>query len=323
MADTFSWVKPISARTFTEAEEHCNFVYNKFVEKYGTLWHVSTPGNLSEIINITELDFKFSVSNAAISAAELGVVVISDTQMSTHTHTIMAGTRQLCSDYLKAERERLYRYLESNDRFLDLTAFKCDDPVEITDLDCARNEIAYCNRNGYVGSPQYHPFSYQWGAGAYYFNPYAKSQLGIPFNNIPFKTKRYLMRRRVTNMPEGYRYANGMILPNSYARIDIGESLFRDAHHYFNSVVKNVESYSAIAKRYGDKVILPREELYSVVTMMARRDYDIKQPSLLPPSAKCQIAKVMHYDYNATNSQIQSILKLPIEQVREMFPMSK
>ena len=37
------------------------------------------------------------------------------------------------------------------------------------------------------------------------------------------------------------------VVPYSYCDIKFGMSLFRDAHHYFSMVSKNIESYSEVA----------------------------------------------------------------------------
>ena len=44
----------------------------------------------------------------------------------------------------------------------------------------------------------------------------------------------------------GYVHRNGYVAPISYCSIDRGMSMFRDAHHYFSIVGKNVEAYSEL-----------------------------------------------------------------------------
>ena len=40
------------------------------------------------------------------------------------------------------------------------------------------------------------------------------------------------------------------VVPYSYCDIKFGMSLFRDAHHYFSMVSKNIESYSVFTTDY-------------------------------------------------------------------------
>ena len=121
-------------------------------------------------------------------------------------------------------------------------------------------------------------------------------------------------------MPAGYRYGNGMILPDSYARYQDGERLFRDAHQYFYLLTRNYEAYSEEAKRLGDAVLLTDEEIYPVARMLSWRDHKVKQPSLLPSEAKIVVARTLRSDYHATPNQIRRVLGLPKEIIQQLFP---
>lgn len=121
-------------------------------------------------------------------------------------------------------------------------------------------------------------------------------------------------------MPDCYLFEDGRILPSSYLSHAIGESVFRDAHHYFSLLSKNVESFSAIAKRLGGSVVLTEEEMYNLLSGIAKRDYNLNQATLIPPQEKIKVAKMMHFDYHASNSQIQRLLKLDLAIVNELFP---
>ncbi|MBO7248735.1 MAG: hypothetical protein J6U88_01465, partial [Bacteroidales bacterium] len=65
------------------------------------------------------------------------------------------------------------------------------------------------------------------------------------------------------------------------------------------------------------------EEMYGAISSYTTRYYNQKRPSNLTPKEKLEVAKVMHSEYNASNRQIKSILKLDASIVQEMFPMPK
>ena len=310
----------MNERSFSERERLCERHYYEICQRYGQLWHISTPGNLTETLFVEDEDFQFAVSNSAISAAESGLVIFTDQIMGNHIHTLGGGDKSQCAAYLEGFTYRLIKYSIQRERFLKLNQFRCDDPIEITSLDMMRNEITYINRNGYLVNPAHTPFSYPWGSGSVYFNHSLHSDPGIPFEQVPFKIKRSLCRRRVFEMPAGYRYGNGMILPASYALYRDGELMFRDAHQYFYLLTRHYEAYSEEAKRLGDTIILTDEEIYPVAKMLAWRDFKVKQPSLLPANAKIAIARTLHADYNATPNQIRRVLSLPKEIVQQLFP---
>jgi len=301
-------------------DDECNFLFKEAQDLFGQMWHIFTPGNLTEILNISDDDFRFGVSNMAISSYEAGLKVITDVQMANHMHSLAAGTLMQCSAFLEGYRYRYGKYLERNGRYCDLSKLKCDNPIQINNLETLRIEIVYINRNGYVADSRYLPYSYPWGGGSLYFNPYAKNCVGTEYNKLPFKEKRLLCCKRVITLPESYMAKDGMILPASYVDYHLGESMFRGAHHYLSEVTRKYEAYSQHAKQFGDMVILTNEELFQVVRMMSIRDFNIKQPSLLPPSAKLEIAKTLHSNYNATNAQIRMILKITPDQINSLFP---
>lgn len=93
-----------------------------------------------------------------------------------------------------------------------------------------------------------------------------------------------------------------------------GEGLFRDAVHYFYLLGKNIESNKEIAKEIakeiGESVAYTEDELYAAVCKKCRNEYGTANPTQIPADAKIAMAKVMRYEYNATQKQIQRMLRL-------------
>lgn len=305
---------------YYDKEKRCQDAFDQALKEVGPFWHVYTPGSSQVCINETAEDFRFSVSNVAISAAEAGVVVVSFQVMGNHLHIILCGSKERCLLMLELYRYRMIKYLRSKGRLADLDAFRCDDPIPITTLDAVRNEIVYVNRNGYVADPNVTPFSYPWGSGMLYFNYLPLEPYGILANHLPYKEKRHLTFRSAFTFPNHYRYGDGMILPISFVNFELGQSFFRDAHHYISMLMKNQESYSELAKRMGDKAVVTDEEMFAVVRSLVRPECRDLSFSILPHSDKLSIAQKLHFDYKASNQQIRRLLKLDIALLNEMFP---
>ncbi|MBR6269244.1 MAG: hypothetical protein IKR30_01575 [Bacteroidales bacterium] len=318
--DTYLPPKNSYLLSFGEKERLCEQHYYDCELQYGSLWHICTPGNLSEILFTDSEDFRFGVSNMAISAAEAGLTIITDAVMSNHIHALAAGTKSQCVCMVEVFVFRLRKYFDRKGRYVSLQRFRCEEPIPLDNLQSVRNEIVYINRNGYLVNPAYTPFSYPWGSGYLYFNPKARDPRGILYENAPFQEKRRLSCRRVAEMPERYRYYNGMILPESYARVDLGEMMFRDAHHYMYMLTRNAEAYSEEAKRLGDSIVLTDEEIFNAARMVCEKSYGSNQPALLPPDSKIEAAKLLHREYRATPSQLRRIFKLSEGTVKQLFP---
>ena len=56
-----------------------------------------------------------------------------------------------------------------------------------------------------------------------------------------------LLSKSLQILPEKYQIIDGYVTPSSYCNLELGMSLFRDAHHYFYMVSKNVEAYGELA----------------------------------------------------------------------------
>lgn len=300
--------------SFTLQEQNCE---NSFL-KFSPFWHLCTPGQQTEILFESVEDYKFAVSLIAIVAAFAGVRVVTFEIMSNHIHVILQGRREDCLEFFRAFKNKLSRYYVSKNRFVSLARFEAN-LIPISDLRQLRAEIAYTHRNGYLASGKYMPFSYPWGAGSLYFNPLAYRQVAVKFSEAPFREKRIICSGRVPDLPEGYLVGDGMILPQSFCDIALGESMFRDAHHYFLMISKNYEAYSAVASRLGDEVFLDDEEMFAVVVTNSRNLYNEARPSMLPPKDKLELARIMRKDYHASEGQIQRMLRLDRALVAELF----
>lgn len=289
-------------------------------EEGGPYWHLCTPGLLTEVVFRNEDDFKFGVTDTSVSASQFDVQILTDVIMNNHLHDIVEGEKEECLLFFEKYKKRLKRYFSSKGIIVDLSKFKCY-LYPIHDLQAMRNEIVYVNRNGYLVNDNYTPFTYPWGSCNLYFNEFAQHGKGVPFDGIPYEMKRTLCHGRLPSLSDKYVVADGMILPASYCNYVKGQNFFRDAHHYFRMITKNVESNNDIAKRLGDSVFMTDDEMYAVVWQLSMKQFQVKQPSLLPVAAKIDLARKMSLEYNASNSQIRRILKLDQRIVDELFPL--
>ena len=298
----------------SQQERSCELTFSNG----GPFWHICTDGQSMEIICETEEDYKFAVTVIAIAAALTGVKILAFQVMSNHIHVIVEGLESMCKDFFSEVKRRLRRYRNSNGRFASFEKFEASF-IPIDNLRSMRYEIAYSNRNGYLANPSCTPFSYPWGAGYLYFNPHAFVTDAAPFGDLTRDEKLKLCRSRIPDLPAGYMVKDGLILPQSFCAIKYGESLFRDAHQYFSIVSKNYEAYSEIAKRLGDDVFLTDDEMFAALSMLSKKKYGDGRVTLLPNASKIELAKTMRSDYNASEGQIQRMLRLDRGTVSELF----
>ncbi len=150
-------------KTFGEKERRCQATF----AGSGPYWHAFTNGNDSPIIFVNDDGMRFAMNVIAQTAFVLKdkLTVIAFEVMNNHLHFSLAGAEDDIIDFFRFLRRRLCTSIPDAKH---LTPFL----KQIKDLNTFRNNIVYVNRNGFVASPDYTPFSYPWGTGRYYFNHY-------------------------------------------------------------------------------------------------------------------------------------------------------
>lgn len=298
-------------------EDVCELVF----QENGPFWHLCTPGDLSGIIFRDRDDYVLGMNAVALCAAEFEefVSIYTFQIMSNHFHFVLSGEKEQAAAFFESLRKRLSRYFSSKYKTEEMKRVGYS-IIPVENLKYLRNLIAYVNRNGYVVNRDETPFSYRWGANAYYFNSLIHNGVNSMLSDCPIAFKRKLFRSRNFICPDNYYLTYGYVSPLCYCKIALAEQLFYDAHQYFNFVSRQVEAYASMAKELGDKIILTDDEMYSTVLIVCKREYNVEQPVQLNKDAKLRIAKLMHYDYNASNKQIRRILRLDDHVIESLFP---
>ncbi len=295
--------------------------YEAFFFEEGPFRHLCTPGDGQEMIFKTQEDFKFGITSMAMALVEArdagwNVKLYAFALMSNHVHVMAAGTDEACMTFFRIWKSRLKRYFAGG---IDLSLFECR-LIPVENLNSLRNEIAYIHRNGFVHNLRETPFSYEWSTGMYYFNPAVRRISGVKVSDLSYRGRQRLFKSRVRYEFDNLEVIDGYISPLSFCEISCGENLFSDAHKYFYSISRKGEAYGLIAKSLGDRVFLNDEEMFGAVCRKAKEIFKVDSLKTLSPAARVEMAKIMHGEYNASNGQIQRMLKLEKSVVAEMFP---
>ncbi|MBR2129229.1 MAG: hypothetical protein IJ940_10255 [Bacteroidales bacterium] len=308
--------KDFSALSFSEKERICESV---FIAN-GPYWHIYTDGTRMQNIFCCEEDFATGMWALAASLhLSKKVRALTFELMSNHVHLIAVGQRENCIKAFDLFAARLRLAFPKRQRTIDWSQFKMD-ILPIESLQALRNEIIYANRNAFVANPSYTPDSYPWGGGCAYFSPWLKHLITSPFERLPILTQRALLHTRDISPFADLRVIGSMPFIPSFCDIKLGESMFRDARNYFNSLTRNAEAFSQIASRLKDSIFLTDDELYSVICSHINKEYSVKTPSQLSARQKIDTARHMHFGYNATNQQLRRMLRMELSILEELFP---
>ena len=308
--------KDFSALSFSEKERVCESIFIS----HGPYWHIYTDGTKMQNIFCCEEDFIVGMWCLA-SALHLckSVRALTFELMGNHVHLILAGQRDDCIKTFELFAARLRVSFPKRQRAIDWSLFKMD-ILPIESLQALRNEIIYANRNAFVANPAYTPDSYPWGGGCAYFCHWLKHLTTTALGDLPILTQRALLHTKKIAPFKDLKVIDSMPFIPSFCDIHLGESMFRDARSYFNSLTRNAEAFSQIASRLKDTIFLTDEELYSVICSHINKEYSVKSPSQLSAQQKIDTARQMHFGYNASNQQLRRMLRLDLSILEELFP---
>lgn len=303
--------------SFREAEAKCEATFSYTKHDW---WHLYTLGKDTSIIFSDDDDYRYSMNQMAKCSSEFPeLTIVAFELMSNHLHIVLTGEEKRVNDFFAVFRHRLVRYFAKRNVVL-ADEFKMT-LKKIKDLASLRNVIVYVNRNGYVVQPNHTPFSYPWGTGFCYFNMEPK---GLPLlKDMPYRDLRKFFKARPPENPESMQMMNGYVMPSSYCAVKLGMAMFRDAHHYFSLLTKNVEEYLGIAKELDDGEFLTDNEMYAQLSKILQSVYGVSSVKELSKAQVRELAKKLHYEYRSSNGQVSRMLGLTKYDVDAMFPLSK
>ena len=285
----------------------------------GPYWHLYTSEKHPVFLS-DEASFRTAMNIIAFcSKLHPDVTTLTFEWMTNHYHGVHRGSKNA----LEAFFREIIIALDKSLRASGKTSTPGDLSFslrEITSLKDLRNVIAYNNRNGFLVSPDHSPFSYPWGANKYYFNAEAKLRFLESGKPSGLMQRRELFHTKRADRIQDLIMLDGYACPMCFCDIKEGESMYLNCHQYFYAVSRNLESHKAIAAEISESVFYTDEELFASICAISSKQFGQPNPSLVPKEAIIDLAKTMHFDFNASNKQICRILHLDQSNVNSLFP---
>ncbi len=299
---------------YSHKEDRCLQCFCKMKPCY----HLWTPENF-EIIFRNDAEFHVGMGIMAIVAKCFPEVkILTFELMTNHLHIMAASEESRLRMMFEQIKKRLRRMADNSGRTINWTTFN-PGIRSLDSLSDARNVLIYDNRNGFLVNDCYTPFSYPWGSNVCYFNPDARKRFNESAVLSTIKDRRSITHSHISDDIVGLKLLDGIFSPFSFCHIEMGESLFRDAVHYFYLLSKNIECNKEIAKEIGESISYTEEELYAAIGLRCKQEFGTAHPSQIPAQAKIGIAKIMRYEYNASIKQIQRMLRLDTGVLHSIF----
>ena len=305
--------------SFSDKERVCE--YNFYIHE--PFWHLYTDGTkMANIFTGDERKNKAMLNLAIAGRIIPDVQIITFEIMSNHIHLILRGQESACLDLFKKFKQRIKRCGDFIMDSVDWSVFEAQ-LLRIDSLRSLRNEIIYVHRNAFVADSRYTPVNYPWGGGCVYFNSITGKLTGKSLLELGYDNARKRTHFRNINQIKELSFINDVVFIPSFCNIALGEVMFQDAGSYFHQLTRNAEAYSQIAARLKDTIFLTDDELYTVATQKAKSSYNTKNLIMLKPDQKIDLAKKLHFEYNATKKQLKRILRLEMGTLNELFPSAQ
>lgn len=299
---------------FYDNESLCQYSF----ERLGPCWHVWTNENFETLFRNDE-DFKAAMALFAMSCMLFpGLKILTFELMNNHLHIAVAGREEEIRELFECFKRMLRTYFRKEGVLVNLKDFQCNLRLLESLSDC-RNTIIYINRNGYVARSDHSPITYPWGANSCFFNSVSFYVYKTADKRMKCRDRMALAHTHQVDSLKNVIMVEDVVTPWCFCSIRDAESMFRGPAHYFYSLSKNIEANKQIASEIGENVYYTDDELFGVVTSLASRKYST-QVRFLSRDAKIEMAKTMHYEYNASNKQVARLLKLDVSVVGCLFP---
>lgn len=300
---------------FARLENLCQFRF----EEAGDCFHVCSREN-HPVLFRTEDDFKTAmnvVAFASLMCSDLKIYTFEI--MDNHLHFAMSGQRSRIEMFLHILVAKLASRPELATSSGDIKGLSFD-IYQIDSVGNLRNVIAYVNRNGPVINPDESVFTYKWGANRYFFNPEALLRFKDCGKITTFRERRLLFRSDDFSCEKPIIVLDGYVSPLCYCSISEAQNFFPSNRHYFYSVSRNIEASLSVAKIIGERIFYSDTDLFAHITSKCSKEYNCSTISSLSKESKIELARELHFNYNAGNKQICRLLKLDMTVVSALFP---
>lgn len=292
-------------KNFLNKEQELEYLF----AQAGPFFHLHTQENF-DIIFTSDEDFIDGMTYLGLCAKIFPAIKIYTFElMSNHIHIVLAGPQNDAIAFFTSFKDTLKKHFLRLNRNVHWDNFSCN-LVDILTIDSLQNTIIYVNKNGYVVNSNVTPYGYLWGANRYYFNDEAKKRYQENSQPISQRTIIQISHSRKFNNISDVFTLDGYISPLCYCHIEEGEAFFRDAHQYFYKLSKNLTASKDIANSIGEAIYYTDEDLLSITVKNAMQKYGSAKLTLLPAQAKVELARILHFEYNAGNKQIQRLLRI-------------
>ena len=284
-----------------------------------SFFHVCTDGNSLPWMFKDDQDFIQGTNRVGICSFLTGVEIVSFVLMDNHIHLLLRGTMLQCKDFINKYKQLTGKYIFFRYSVKEHLKGLESSVIPIEDEDNLLAVMAYIDRNPVVAGYRNLPTEYPWGTARYIFKETCFDTMDLQAKklaDIPCRTRRAVLNTRIGLPGEWLINDEGMILPISFWKPQLVESIFKTSARYLYFLSKKLEGDIDATITKWNNTFIPDKDLRPVVEQLSQSIGGTKDVRLLTISARLSLARKLRYEYASTIKQISRMLHLNVDHLK-------
>ena len=264
-------------------------------------------------------EYVAGMNTVALAQYTTGLVILVFNWMINHGHFLVWGAGDTCVAFFLKTRRRLNEELiigghKPLDDDYGMKLIRIKDRRQLADV------AVYIARNPPKACPMLSPSGYIWGTNYLLFSDVSKLISKVPVGDFSSAFFKKLLKTKVA-LPDNYLFNKelGMILPESYARVELVANAFGNATVYCEKLMKNIDAHVKIAEGVGERVTIDDNELDYVIWSIVRNQFKVSSVTELGNDDRCRLAVILRKKYYVEPKRIARKVGLPLNIVQELI----
>ncbi|SKC56218.1 hypothetical protein SAMN06298215_1673 [Bacteroidales bacterium WCE2008] len=278
-------------------------------------WLVTT-GHLEDRLWFREEDdFKVGMNYVAVQAALTDVSILAFILMSNHVHFVLSCSENEAKEFVCIFKKQYGQYYSKKYSSKKLLRLNSVDFRQLSPKDeSLERGIAYVQMNSVAANICSNSVNYPWGTGNCFFNPSPTN--GLMVKNYSLRALRMLTHSHKKLPPDAVIY-NGYVLPTSYIRVKLVESIFRTPRrmNYFLNTSSKARRKTASEglPAFRDHIILATLPDLCMSLFQKHKQSELSQEEL------AELAKQLRFRFSSDPHQVARIIGTSYDDISKLL----
>lgn len=281
-------------------------------------WLVTTEHLKNGLLFKDDEDYKCGMNCVAVSSVVTDVNVLAFILMSNHTHFVLECSQTSVNEFISKFKKNYSRYYCK--RYSKQSILKRNE-IYIQELpqsnEAIERAIAYVQMNSVAANICIEASQYPWGTGDSFFT--STTIKGTYLKDISERSKRKILHSNIDMPPYLVLNDNGYVVPGTYVRKDLVESVFKTAKRmkfFLNKSSKaqrNLEHIGGGTPNFNDSLVT------QAVSNLCNSIFHRQKLSDLSQTQTIELLRQLQYRFSAGVDQIARVTGLDYSEVSKLL----